>query len=87
MTLLILPALLLVLDLVAWRWGMTPATATTGDPDNRAGIGRMETGGRATCWSSGPGDRPGRSCRREQSILCDIGSIGWWGDPPCRIAR
>jgi hypothetical protein len=38
MTLLILLALLLALDLVARRWATTPATAATGSPDNSAGI-------------------------------------------------
>jgi hypothetical protein len=36
MTLLIFLALLLALDLVALGWGTTPATAVTGDPNNRA---------------------------------------------------
>jgi hypothetical protein len=42
MALLILLALLLALDLVAWRWGTTPATAATGDLDNGAGSAATE---------------------------------------------
>ena len=40
MTLLILLALLLALDLVAWRWGTTPATAVTGDPVTKAKVSK-----------------------------------------------
>jgi hypothetical protein len=54
MALLLLLGLLVALDLVAWRWSTTPATATTGDPDNRAACGRK---GGTMSQSSDPQDQ------------------------------